>query len=125
MIEFGYILIIIFELIITFIVVSGIILLEKKVKNRLCAINTQANETLFAVKNLRSNLKNFNKYFNEIKKIDIRKIKEAIILILDVVNFILLIKSVDFRNLKKAKNLKKLIPFGLIKKLLFTFKTKK
>lgn len=122
MIEFGYIVIIIFELILAFLIIFGLISLEKKVKNRLCAINAQADETLCAVKNMHLNLKIFNKHFSNIKKIDIKKIKQTVLLILDIINFILLIKSMDFKNLKKAKNLKKLIPFGLIKKFIFSFK---
>ncbi len=122
MIEFGYILIIIFELIIASAVIFGLINLEKKVKNCLCNINAQADDMLCTIKNVHLNLKNFNKRFSGIKKIDIKKIKQTVLLILDIVNFILLIRSMDFKNLKKAKNLKKLIPFGLIKKLIFSFK---
>ncbi len=122
MIEFGYILIIIFELIIASFIIFGLINLEKKVKNCLCTINTQANDTLCTIKNMHSNLKNFNKHFSSIKKIDLKKVKQSILLILDIVNFILLIRSMDFKNLKKAKNLKKLIPFSLVKKILFSFK---
>lgn len=123
MIEFGYILIIIFELIIAICIIYWLIVLEKRVKNCLNTINTQAQETLCSIKNVKSKLKNFNKYFSEIKKLDFQKIKQTILLILDIVNFILLIRSMDFKNIKKAKNLKKLIPFGLIKKLIFNFKS--
>ena len=122
MIEFGYILIIIFEIIIALCIIFGLINLEKRVANCLLTVDDKAVETLYAVRNLRKNLTNFNKYIGQIKKLDIKKIKQIILLVLDIVNFILLIKSMDFKKLKKAKNLKKLIPFGLIKKFIFSFK---
>lgn len=123
MIEFGYILIIVIELIIASIIIFALKTLEKRIKNCLLCVNEQARETLCTIKNVRLNLRNFNKYVCNIKKIDIKKIKQAILLVLDIVNFVLLIKSMDFKNLKKAKNLKKLIPYSLIKKLIFNFKT--
>ncbi len=122
MIEFGYILIIIFELIIALVIIFALRTLEKKVRNCLSNVNKQAKETLCTIKNVRLNLKNFNKHVCNIKKLDIKKIKQAILLVLDVVNFILLVKSMDFKNLGKAKNFKKLIPFGLLKKLIFKLK---
>ncbi len=130
MIEFGYILIIIiiFELIAAFLIIYGLISLEKKVKNSLYNISKQAKNTLCAIKNVRSNLKGFNKSFSNITSLDIHKIKQVVFLILDIANFILLIKSMDFRNLSKNKNLKwknikKLIPFSLIKKFINNFKS--
>ena len=124
MIEFGYILIIIiiFELIAAFLIIYGLISLEKKVKSSLYNISKQA------IKNVRSNLKGFNKSFSNITSLDIHKIKQVVFLILDIANFILLIKSMDFRNLSKNKNLKwknikKLIPFSLIKKFINNFKS--
>jgi len=132
MIEFGYILIIviIFELIAAGLIIFWLITLEKRVKNRLCAINAEAKNVLCTIKNVRLNLTGFNKYFRCIKKLDISKIKQTMLLILDIVNFILLIRSMDFKNLLKGKksgwrNAKKLIPFSLIKKLISSFKTVK
>ena len=130
MIEFGYILIIIiiFELIAAFLIIYGLISLEKKVKSSLYNISKQAKNTLCAIKNVRSNLKGFNKSFSNITSLDIHKIKQVVFLILDIANFILLIKSMDFRKLSKNKNLKwknikKLIPFSLIKKFINNFKS--
>ena len=86
MIEFGYILIIIiiFELIAAFLIIYGLISLEKKVKSSLYNISKQAKNTLCAIKNVRSNLKGFNKSFSNITSLDIHKIKQVVFLILDI-----------------------------------------
>lgn len=125
MIEFGYILIIIFELIITSLIVFGLIYLEDKVRNCLEAVNIEANGALQSIKDVHLNLKNFNKNFTKVKKINCGKIKDIILLTLDIINFIMLIRSIDFKRGKNLsfKNIKKLIPFSFVKKFLNLFKT--
>ena len=71
------------------------------------------------------NAKNFNKNFTKVKKINCGKIKDIILLTLDIINFIMLIRSIDFKRGKNLsfKNIKKLIPFSFVKKFLNLFKT--
>ncbi len=125
MIEFGYILIIIFELIITSLIVFGLIYLENKVRSCLEAINIEANSTLQTLKDVKLKLKNFNENFSAVKKLNLKKIKDVALLILDIINFVLLVRSMDFKRGKNLsfRNIKKLIPFSFIKKFLNLFKT--
>ncbi len=124
MIEFGYILIIIFELIITSLIVFGLIYLENKVRTCLEAVNIEAKGTLQTLKDVNLKLKNFNTNFSNMKKLNFKKIKDIALLILDIINFILLIRSMDFKRGKNLslKNIKKLIPFSFVKKFLNLFK---
>ena len=103
MIEFGYILIIIFEIIITVIIVSGLIFLENKVKSALEAINIEASNTLDILKDIRLKLKDFNKKVDDAKKFDFKKIKNVLSLCLDIINFVLLLKSLNLKNCLKTK----------------------
>ena len=102
MIEFGYILIIIFELIITSLIIFGLIYLEDKVRNCLETVNIEAKGSLQSLKDVHLNLKNFNKNFTGVKKINCGKIKDVVLLALDIINFVLLVRSMDF---KRGKNL--------------------
>ena len=124
MIEFGYILIIIFELIITSLIVWGLIYLEDKARNCLEAVNIEAKGTLEKLKDVNLKLKNFNQGFSTVKKINCGKIKDTILLVLDIINFIMLVRSMDFRRGKALnfKNIKKLVPFSFVKKFLNLFK---
>lgn len=103
MIEFGYILIIIFEIFITFIIVSGLIYLENKVKNCLETINIEASSILNNLRDTKLKLKDFNKKINEAKKFDFKKIKQILSLCFDIVNFILLLKTLNFNSGFKNK----------------------
>lgn len=120
MIEFGYILIIIFELIITSLIVFGLIYFENKVRNCLDIVNIETKSILQSIKDVHSNLKNFNENFIKAKKINYGKIKDIVLLTLDIINFVLLIRSMDFKHRKNLnfKNIKKLIPFNFVKKFL-------
>ena len=124
MIEFGYILIIIFELIITSLIIFGLIYLEDKVRNCLEIVNIEAKGSLQSLKDVHLNLKNFNKNFTGVKKINCGKIKDVVLLALDIINFVLLVRSMDFKRGKNLnfKNIKKLIPFSFVKKFLNLFK---
>jgi len=125
MIEFGYILIIIFELIITSLIVFALIYLEDKVRTCLETVNIEAKSTLETLQGVNLKLQNFNKNFAMVKKLNLKKTKDIILLTLDIINFILLIRSMDFRRGKNFsfRNIKKLIPFSFIKKFLNLFKT--
>ncbi len=98
MIEFGYILIIIFEIFITIIIVSGLIYLENKIKNCLEALNIEASNTLNTLRNARLKLKDFNTKINDAKKFDFKKIKQILSLCFDIINFILLLKTLNFKS---------------------------
>lgn len=119
MTEFGYILIILFEIMAGFFIIWGLIFLENRVKCMLQAVNAEANSALNTIKSVNLKLKIFNENFGRIKKIDCLKIKQVVLLIIDIVNFVLLIRSMDFKKGARLsfKNLKKLVPFSLIKKV--------
>ncbi len=128
MIEFGYILIIIFETILAIIIIFALMYLEHKVKCLLWEINIEAENLLTSIKNVKMKLQTFNENFDKIKKIDIDNLKQGVVLVLDIINFVLLIKSMNLKTcftkgfLQKQGlkwcNVRKLIPFSVIKKLL-------
>lgn len=128
MIEFGYILIIIFETILAIVIILALMYLEHKVKCLLWEINLEAEHLLISIRNVKMKLQTFNKNFDKIKKIDINKLKQGVVLILDIINFVLLVKSMNLKAcftkgfLQKQGlkwcNVQKFIPFGIIKKLL-------
>lgn len=119
MTEFGYILIILFEIMAAFFIIWGLIFLEKKVKCTLLALCAEAEGALNTIKNVNLKLKIFNENFRNAKRVDWAKIKQIVLLAVDIVNFILLIRSMDFKKGKRLsfKNLKKLVPFSLVKKV--------
>lgn len=109
MIEFGYILIIIFEVILASLIVAGLIYLENKVQNCLTAVNIEADNVLTALKNVRQNLERFNGRFNKIKKLNIKKIKKILSLTLDIIELTLLIRQAGFKKIFFKKLFRKFV----------------
>ncbi len=109
MIEFGYILIIIFEVIITFFIVWGLIYLENKIKDCLEAVNIEAHGALVAVKDINSALKNFNCCYSKAKKFEIKKIKQLFALALDIIELVVLIRGAGFKKIFIKKLLRKFV----------------
>lgn len=109
MIEFGYILIIIFEVIITFFIVWGLIYLENKMRDYLEAVNIEAHNVLDTIKDVNCALKNFNGFFNKTKKIDVKKIKQLLALALDIVELVIMIRGAGFKKVFIKKLLRKFV----------------
>jgi len=124
MIEFGYILIIIFEIFGAVLIIFGLISLEKRVKKCLSSVNAEAEGFLNSIRNLRENVSNFNKSVKKVKKFDFKKFKETVAVVFDIINLLLLIRSFDFKRGKKLRwhNIKKLVPYSVVKKLISGFK---
>lgn len=99
MVEFGYILIIIFEVILAGLITAGLICLENKVQNCLMTVNVEADTILTTLKNVRQNLESFNKKIKKIKKFNIKKIRKIIALTLDIIELTLLIKQAGFKKI--------------------------
>lgn len=119
MTNFGYILIIIFEVIFAGLLIWGLIWLEKRVQSCIENTDTFLSNLLNKIEILRKNLEEINKKIKTLKKIDFKEVKEISALILDIINFIMLVKSVDFKRGLKLRftDIKKLIPLNFLRKI--------
>lgn len=112
MLDFVCIFSIFLEVILTTVIINRVIKLEKKVKEINKKLIETGNVIVVAVKKVTNIVSKINKIASFVTNKKIWQIKRFIILTIDIVQFIVLIRSLDFsKGLKSInyKNLKKLL----------------
>lgn len=124
MTEFGYILIIIFEIITASFIVVFLYEAEKNIKTKMSSAIKDGEELTEKLKTYKNDLKSINERLSFIKKIDLCSISKNISSAVEIINFILLIRSLNLQKggFKLIKVLK-LIPYSLIQRLIAPFKS--
>ena len=112
MLDFVCIFSIFLEVILTTVIINRVIKLEKKVKEINKKLIETGNVIVVAVKKVTNIVSKINKIASLVTNKKIWQIKRFIILTIDIIQFIVLIRSLDFsKGLKSInyKNLKKLL----------------